>query len=132
MLWYKYAVELLSSLAHRQYFYQKCYRHYAISETPNAKGDGNGNSRDSKGDNSNGSSTKNDSSKNESSKESASKTQASSKTAAPKQTTFPADTSNFVRLKCREMLAAALKTDGKHFSINLFVQFNLTHILWLF
>lgn len=82
-----------------------------LPDTPSAKGDGNGNSRDSKGDSSNGSSVANQSSKNDSSKESASKTQASSKPNAPKQTTFPADTSNSVRLKCREMLAAALKTD---------------------
>lgn len=84
-------------------------------DTPSAKSDGNGNSRDSKGDNSNGSSSTNQSSKNETSKESASKTQASSKANAPKQTTFPADTSNSVRLKCREMLANSLKTEGKLF-----------------
>lgn len=78
-----------------------------LPETPNSKGDGNG-SRDAKGDSSNGGTSANQSVKKESSKDSESKA-LSAKPATPKQTSFPADTSNSVRLKCREMLTAALK-----------------------
>nr|XP_015921162.1 transcription elongation factor S-II isoform X2 [Parasteatoda tepidariorum] len=79
-----------------------------LTDTPSSKGDGNGNSRESKGDISNGSTA---SQKSESSKESSSKGQPSSKPSTPKQTTFPAETSNSVRIKCRELLAASLKVD---------------------
>ncbi|GBM65533.1 hypothetical protein AVEN_83384-1 [Araneus ventricosus] len=82
-----------------------------ISETPNSKGDGNGNGKDSKGENSNGSTASKESLKSDGSKESSSKKDFSSKPSAPKQTSFPADTTNAVRLKCREMLSASLKVD---------------------
>ncbi|CAL1264483.1 unnamed protein product [Larinioides sclopetarius] len=82
-----------------------------LPETPSSKGDGNGNGKDSKGENSNGSTTCKESSKYDGSKESSSKKDSSSKPAAPKQTSFPADTTNAVRLKCREMLSASLKLD---------------------
>ncbi|PRD36644.1 UNVERIFIED_CONTAM: Transcription elongation factor A protein 2 [Trichonephila clavipes] len=81
-----------------------------LPETPNSKGDGNGNGRESKGENSNGSTASSQSQKNEGSRDSSSKKE--SKPSAPKQTSFPADTTNAVRLKCREMLAGALKLDG--------------------
>ncbi|GFS41473.1 transcription elongation factor S-II [Trichonephila inaurata madagascariensis] len=80
-----------------------------IPEVPNSKGDGNGNGRESKGENSNGSTASSQSQKNEGSRDSSSKKE--SKPSAPKQTSFPADTTNAVRLKCREMLAGALKLD---------------------
>lgn len=82
-----------------------------LPDTPNTKGDGNGSSKESKGENSNGGTSTNQSGKKESSKELDSKSQAA-KPATPKQTTFPADTSNSVRLKCREMISSALKTEG--------------------
>ncbi|XP_054719081.1 transcription elongation factor S-II-like [Uloborus diversus] len=79
-----------------------------LPETPSAKTDGNGSSKESKGENSNGGTASNQSQKKESAKEAESK---SSATSAPKQTSFPADTTNTVRLKCRELLAAALKVE---------------------
>ncbi|GFT66359.1 transcription elongation factor S-II [Nephila pilipes] len=82
-----------------------------LPETPNSKGDGNGNGRESKGETSNGSTASSQSQKNEGSRDSSSKKESSSKLSAPKQTSFPADTTNAVRLKCREMLAAALKLE---------------------
>lgn len=94
-----------------------------LPDTPSSgKGDGNGSSSSGKekADSSNGNSNSSQPAKNEpSSKElsiktgpSASKKQPPAQQ-TPKQTTFPADTSNAVRLKCREMLSAALKPEGE-------------------
>ncbi|KAG8199251.1 hypothetical protein JTE90_003678 [Oedothorax gibbosus] len=83
-----------------------------LPETPSSKSDGNGNGKESKGENSNGSTASSKSQKSEAASESTSKDKSSaSKPNQPKQTTFPADTTNSVRLKCREMLASALKTE---------------------
>lgn len=93
-----------------------------LPDTPSGKGDGNGSSSSGKEkmDSSNGNSNSSQPAKSEpSSKEQSTKTGSSASKkllpapVTPKQTTFPADTSNAVRLKCREMLSGALKPEGE-------------------